>query len=516
MRRLAAGGLVAVLALTACAVPTDVDWRPPTWPAPHVSVVEMPAPIEAASVPGLVGERIRNDDVRVQSRWMRLPGVPVVEEVALPAVRAAIDGQEAATGDVYSPQVFDADAGLGDRDCVTGSTLLPAADVLADPALGPVGGSGAAVVCDVVVAAGAMIGQRIRTVTGTAGEVTADATTLRYIDVDDGRLIAPAALWADGAADRLWEDVVDAIRREAGSLSLAPVTPPDEEAVVLLDAALATTVPAADGSLVVTIPAGFRAPELEALGIAATTEPVAVAVAPPRSAELVSGTGADLVSAVVAAAPFTAPAGPPEGAREVDCELHPCVSLTYDDGPSQWTSAILDAAREHDAGLTFFALGQKAAGWAETLSRATAEGHLVENHTWNHPDLTTLEPEEVRAQIGDTTVALRTASGEAVRAFRPPYGEWNREVLQEAGLPAILWDVDTEDWKQISDDELLRRAVTQPRPGSIVLQHDIHANTGRTVDAVMSGLRDRGFVLVTVQQLFGGAFPGGGAWQSAR
>ncbi|HBR90151.1 MAG TPA: polysaccharide deacetylase, partial [Microbacterium sp.] len=49
-----------------------------------------------------------------------------------------------------------------------------------------------------------------------------------------------------------------------------------------------------------------------------------------------------------------------------------------------------------------------------------------------------------------------------------------------------------------------------------VLQHDIHANTGRTVDAVMSGLRDRGFVLVTVQQLFGGAFPGGGAWQSAR
>ena len=125
-------------------------------------------------------------------------------------------------------------------------------------------------------------------------------------------------------------------------------------------------------------------------------------------------------------------------------------------------------------------------------------------------------PDGLDNEIDDTSAALQAASGEPVRAFRPPYGAWDREVLQIAGLPAILWDVDTEDWKQPGDDELVRRAVDQPRPGSIVLQHDIHANTGRTVERVMSGLRDRGFVLVTVAQLFGGSLPPRGAWQSGR
>ncbi|GAA1955197.1 polysaccharide deacetylase family protein [Microbacterium aquimaris] len=516
MRRLAAAALIAVLTLTACAVPTDPGWTPPSWPAPHVTVVDPPEPVDAASLPGVVGQRLRNDDVRVQSRWMRLPGAPAVEEGVLPSVRTAIERQETATGTGYAPQVFDVDAGLGERACVTGSTRAPAADVLADPALGPPGGTGTAVVCDIVVAVGTMIGQRVRTVTGVDGRASSDTSVLHYVDTADGRSVDAAGLWRDDAADRLWEDIVDAIRREAGALSLAPVAPPEGDAAELIAAALATTVPAEDGSLVVTVPAGFTAPELEALGIAATTGPSPVAVAPPRSAELVSDFGADLVAAVVGGAPFTPPVGPPAGAREVDCTLFPCVSLTYDDGPSEWTSVILDAAREYDAGLTFFALGQKAAGWADTLARAVSEGHLVENHTWNHPDLTTLEPDRVRAEIDDTSAALQAASGEPVRAFRPPYGAWDREVLQIAGLPAILWDVDTEDWKQPGDDELVRRAVDRPRPGSIVLQHDIHANTGRTVERVMSGLRDRGFVLVTVAQLFGGSFPTRGAWQSGR
>ncbi|MDZ8170915.1 polysaccharide deacetylase family protein [Microbacterium xanthum] len=515
MRRVAAVALAGALALTSCAVPTDPSWSPPTWPAPHVSVVDPPRPLDAASVPGLVGERLRNDDIGIQSRWMRLPGSAAVEEGALTAVREAIRAQEAATGVAYAPQVFGTEARLGDRSCVTGSTLLPAADVLADTALGPTGRRGVAVVCDIVVASGTILGQRVRTVAAD-GDAVSDSTVLRYVDTADGRTVDAAALWRDDAASRLWEDIVDAIRRDAGSLSLAPVAPPEGQAVALVDAALATTVPASDGSLVVTIPAGFTAPELEALGMTATTTATPVAIAPPRSAELVSAIGADVVAAVVSGDPFTAPAGPPEGRRDVDCALFACVALTYDDGPSDWTPTILDAAREHDAGLTFFALGQKAAAWADTIARATSEGHLVENHTWNHPDLTTLEPERIRAEIDDTSAALRAASGQPVRAFRPPYGAWDREVLRVAGLPAILWDVDTEDWKQPGDDELVRRAVTEPRPGSIVLQHDIHANTGRTVDRVMSGLRDRGFVLVTVAQLFGGSFPERGAWQSGR
>jgi len=85
-----------------------------------------------------------------------------------------------------------------------------------------------------------------------------------------------------------------------------------------------------------------------------------------------------------------------------------------------------------------------------------------------------------------------------------------------AGMPAILWDVDTEDWQHPADDVLLARAVDQPQPGSIVLQHDIQENTARTAPAVYDGLLDRGFTLVNLRQLFGGALPASGVWRSAR
>ena len=69
---------------------------------------------------------------------------------------------------------------------------------------------------------------------------------------------------------------------------------------------------------------------------------------------------------------------------------------------------------------------------------------------------------------------------------------------------------------QPSDEVLIGRAVDQPIPGSVVLQHDIHPNTGRTAGRVYDGLLDRGFVLVNLQQLYNGQLPVSGARSSGR
>ena len=74
-----------------------------------------------------------------------------------------------------------------------------------------------------------------------------------------------------------------------------------------------------------------------------------------------------------------------------------------------------------------------------------------------------------------------------------------------AQMPAILWDVDTEDWEGPADDVLIERVVTRSKPGSIVLQHDIHGNTARTVGAICDGLLDRGFTMATITELFQGS-----------
>lgn len=229
--------------------------------------------------------------------------------------------------------------------------------------------------------------------------------------------------------------------------------------------------------------------------------------------QLVSSFGARVLASH--GQPYAGPIVAPAGFRAVDCALVPCVALTYDDGPSARTPRILDELAAHDAAATFFAMGANAQGHAETLARMTWEGHEVEGHTWNHPHLPQLTDAQITAQIADSTRALEAVSGQDVTVFRPPYGELSPRVLAAAGMAAILWDVDTLDWQGPADDVLIARAVELPRAGSIVLQHDTNELTARTAGAVLDGLLDRGFQLVTLRQLFGGALPTAGSWQRA-
>ncbi|AZC13370.1 polysaccharide deacetylase family protein [Microbacterium sp. ABRD28] len=507
--------LIGALALVACAPATDAAWRPTAFPAARVAVTEFPAAIDPATVPALRPIRIRNDEVGVQARVALLPGRTPLNDRVVGAVREAIGAREAATGVSYAPQVQARGAGLGERMCITGSTRLPAAELLADPRLGPVNGSGTAVACDIVVAAGPYLGVRVRTVSGDAATIGGDTSTTLYTDLRTGETLSADALWTPEAGPALWGDIVEALRRDAGALSLAPVQPPDEAGLAVIGAALARSVPAG-GAVVIEVPAGFSPPELQALGIAATTEPMPVAVPLEVAAPYLTPFGAGLVGAVASALPYEAPASIPAGADAIDCELVPCVAVTYDDGPSEYTAGILDELRARGAAATFYVLGEKARGWADTLRRMRDEGHEIANHSWSHPSLPSLTDEQVAAQLRDTSAAIQNVVGTRPTNFRPPYGEYNQNVLRIAGLPAILWDVDTFDYQRPEVDTLISRAVDAPRPGSIVLMHDIHPGTAAAAAATYDGLLDRGFSLVTVTQIFEGDVPTSGAWTSGR
>ncbi|GAA1687834.1 hypothetical protein GCM10009808_01030 [Microbacterium sediminicola] len=518
MRRFVGAATIAALALAlaACAPVAVSGWVPPDWPSAPYPVTTAPAPLDAAAVGGLRAERIRNDGVGIQARWALASSQDAFNARMTAVVTDAIGARESDTGVAYSPQVFDQGAGMADRTCVAGSTLRPAAEILADPALAPAGGSGTAIVCDVVAASGSYLGERVRVVSGDAGTVTHDDATIVYAHLATDEVATAEQLWIEDAEVTLWEGIVAGLRRDAGSLSLATVAPPDEAQAAGIRTALASTVFAPDGAAVITIPAGFTAPELAALGFPPTSEPMVLAVPTDTAASLLTPFGLAVSAAVGSAATFEAPATVTTGFWPVDCTLVPCVAMTYDAGPSSLTPGILDDLAAHNAAATFFALGSRAAANVGTLQRIVAEGSLVENHSWSHPDLTTLTDAQIAAQLGNTTTVLTRDSGQQVTVFRPPYGAYDDTVLEVAGMAAILWDVDTEDWRQPGDDVVIARAVGQPRPGSIVLQHDIQQTTARTASAVYDGLADRGFTLVNLRQLFGGQLPGGGVWRSTR
>lgn len=505
-RRATAALIVAVVAvaMTACAIrPSDTavgPWRPPAAAAaPELSVSSETSAAPEWPYPG---QRLRNDDVHVQARFALLPGAHAFNERVGTLVRGAI----AHAGGEYRPQVFPPGAGLGERGCVAGSAQWPAAEFLGDPRTGPAGGAGVAIACDTVAVFGGIAGQTIRTVAGPAADGTiSDASVTLYADVTTGSVIEGRELWREGAAARIWIETVERMRRDAGALSNAALAAPDAGQLGLIDGVLAHAVVTADGGLGIVIPPGITAPELISLGVAATTEPIAVVVRGDLLAAVASETG--IAFAGSAAEPFAGPPARPEDG--VDCALVPCVALTYDDGPSALTERLLDTLHERGVTATFFVLAGAARSRSELVRRALDEGHEIGTHTWSHPQLPKLPPEEVEKEVRGSAAAIGDLIDKPVTMFRPPYGEWNQMVLDAAGMPAILWDVDTNDWRGRTVEELSATVVDGAQPGSIVLFHDTHESSVDAAAAVVDGLRDRGFTPVTVTRLFGGRIPPG-------
>lgn len=194
----------------------------------------------------------------------------------------------------------------------------------------------------------------------------------------------------------------------------------------------------------------------------------------------------------------------PPPPRKIDCGRAKCVSLTFDDGPGPYTARLLDTLKARGARATFFMLGENVHAHRDVVRRMAMEGHEVANHSWSHPDLTTLPAAEVRSQIRRTQQAIKDASGVAPTLTRPPYGATNEQVGRAVGMPLIMWSVDTLDWRHRSAARDARVGIKEPERGGVVLYHDIHKPTVDAIPEVVDGLKKRGFTLVTVTELFQG------------
>jgi peptidoglycan/xylan/chitin deacetylase (PgdA/CDA1 family) len=188
-----------------------------------------------------------------------------------------------------------------------------------------------------------------------------------------------------------------------------------------------------------------------------------------------------------------------------------CVALTFDDGPGKYTAQLLDELAAARAPATFFLVGRNVAKYPDLVAREVADGHAVGNHSWDHHSLVTLPPDAVAAELDQTTAAIQAAAGVGTTLVRPPYGATNDQVaaaLAARGDAAIMWSVDTEDWKNRDVALTTQRALAGAAPGSIILMHDIHPTTVQAVPGIIDQLRAAGYTLVTVPQLLGAITPG--------
>ena len=188
------------------------------------------------------------------------------------------------------------------------------------------------------------------------------------------------------------------------------------------------------------------------------------------------------------------------------------VALTFDDGPSIYTPHLVRELRQLKAPATFFEIGSQIHRYSALVANMTKLGFAIEDHTWNHPDLTRVSSTQLQGQLLWTKNAIFKATHVYPQFFRPPYGAQDARVRRAAGglgMVTTVWSIDTRDWSRPGAAAIIH-AAEQVRPGGIVLMHDGGGNRSETLAAVpvvVRYLRAHGYTLVTIPQLLTKAPP---------
>lgn len=135
------------------------------------------------------------------------------------------------------------------------------------------------------------------------------------------------------------------------------------------------------------------------------------------------------------------------------------------------------------------------------------QGHEIGNHSYSHPYFTKISTAEMKSEVKKThDIILRITGKAPAPLFRPPYGNYNSDVLKASGeigySHTIMWSTDTLDWKGIPAESIINRVLDNAKPGAIVLMHvgsGIH--TPEALPIIIEKLHSMGYKLTTVSNM---------------
>ncbi|MCX5712441.1 MAG: polysaccharide deacetylase family protein [Candidatus Omnitrophica bacterium] len=192
------------------------------------------------------------------------------------------------------------------------------------------------------------------------------------------------------------------------------------------------------------------------------------------------------------------------------------VALTFDDGPNEpYTSEIMDILKKYNVKATFFVLGKNVERYPDTVKRIVKEGHIIGNHTYDHPYLLIQSKAHVKYEIERTEEAIFKATGIKPYLFRPPYGlssNWLYRAVQGWGYVSVEWSVTGNNGgKEIRPDTIEKDILSRVTNGAIILLHDGNrlikgadrSHVVKALPVIIESLRAKGYQLVTVPELLG-------------
>ena len=187
---------------------------------------------------------------------------------------------------------------------------------------------------------------------------------------------------------------------------------------------------------------------------------------------------------------------------KVNPKTNKYVAITFDDGPSkEVTEKLINGLKKRDSKVSFFMLGNRIQLNQELVKRIHKEGHIIGSHTFSHKNLLKTNLQNALNDINTTNEIIKNVIGEYPKYIRPPYGNYNKKLLDNVDMSFILWSVDTEDWKKRDANLVYDYIINNTHDGDIVLLHDLYETSVDGVLKAIDYLKDEGYIFVNLDEL---------------
>ena len=186
------------------------------------------------------------------------------------------------------------------------------------------------------------------------------------------------------------------------------------------------------------------------------------------------------------------------------------IYLTFDCGyENGYTASILDTLKKHNAPAAFFVVGNMIESAPDLIRRMVADGHIVGNHTYHHPDMSSISDQSAfQKELESLEALFQETTGQTMsKYYRPPQGKYNVENLRQAkalGYKTILWSLAYVDWyvdDQPTPEQAYSKLLPRIHDGAIVLLHSTSRTNAEILDELLTKWEEMGFSFASLDQL---------------
>ncbi|WP_342463219.1 polysaccharide deacetylase family protein [Ureibacillus sp. FSL K6-8385] len=176
-------------------------------------------------------------------------------------------------------------------------------------------------------------------------------------------------------------------------------------------------------------------------------------------------------------------------------------ALTFNDGPSKYTEAIVDILKEKEVGGTFFFIGYNVQKHPDIVKYVHSNGYTIGSHSMTHDSMTEQTLDEQQYEISESKKIIENITGQPVKFFRPPNGlidENTQAAAQNEQCQIILWNLDPKDWEAETADEIIKNIKNEPVSAAIITLHE-SPQLVKALPKIIDYLKEQNLKIVSLQ-----------------